>query len=49
VLAQRDLREKLAALGAEVAGGTPKEFADYIAREIPKWSKVVKESGAHVE
>ncbi len=45
-LNQADLRERLAGLGAEVAGGTPGEFADYIAREIPKWAKVVRASGA---
>ena len=48
-LAQPDLRERLAALGAEVRAGTPREFADYIASEIPKWSKVVRESGARIE
>ena len=41
-----DLRERLAALGAEVVAGTPREFADYIAAEIPKWARVVRDSGA---
>ena len=36
-------------LGAEIAGGTPQEFADFIAREIPKWAKVIKDSGARAE
>jgi len=49
VLQMPDVRERLAALGAEVVGGTPKDFADYIAREIPKWTKVVKDSGARAE
>ena len=44
-----DVREKLAGLGAEVIGGTPKEFADHIAREIPKWAKVVKAANVHIE
>ena len=44
-----DLRERLESLGAELAAGTPKDFADYIAREIPKWTKVVKDSGARAE
>jgi len=38
-----------APLGAEVAAGTPKDFSAYIAREIPKWEKVVKDSGAQAE
>jgi len=49
VLEEKDLRERLANLGAEIATGTPKDFADYIAREIPKWAKVVKDSGARPE
>jgi tripartite-type tricarboxylate transporter receptor subunit TctC len=44
-----DIRERLAALGAEIIGGTPKEFADHIQREIPKWAKIIKESGAKPE
>ena len=44
-----DVREKLAGLGAEIVGGTPKDFADHIAREIPKWAKVVKDANVHIE
>jgi tripartite-type tricarboxylate transporter receptor subunit TctC len=49
VLNEKDLVDRLAALGAEVTTGTPRDFADYIAREIPKWSKVVRDSGARAE
>jgi tripartite-type tricarboxylate transporter receptor subunit TctC len=49
VLRLPDLRERLESLGAEIAAGTPQDFADYIAREIPKWTKVVKDSGARAE
>jgi tripartite-type tricarboxylate transporter receptor subunit TctC len=44
-----DLRARLESLGAELATGTPRDFAEYIAREIPKWAKVVKDSGARAE
>jgi tripartite-type tricarboxylate transporter receptor subunit TctC len=48
-LGARDLRERLESLGAELAPGTPQDFGDYIAREIPKWAKVVKDSGARAD
>jgi tripartite-type tricarboxylate transporter receptor subunit TctC len=49
VLKEKELSERLAGLGAEVLTGTPRDFADYIAREIPKWSKVVRDSGARAD
>jgi tripartite-type tricarboxylate transporter receptor subunit TctC len=49
VLKEKDLSERLAGLGAEVLTGSPRDFADYIAREIPKWSKVVRDSGAKAD
>jgi tripartite-type tricarboxylate transporter receptor subunit TctC len=48
-LEEKDLKDRLNSLGAEIATGTPKEFADYIAREIPKWARVVRDSGARAE
>lgn len=44
-----DVRERLAALGAEIIGGTSRAFAEHIQREIPKWAKVIKETGARAE
>jgi tripartite-type tricarboxylate transporter receptor subunit TctC len=44
-----DVRDRLTALGAEIIGGTPKEFADHIQREIPKWAKVIKDAGVWLE
>jgi tripartite-type tricarboxylate transporter receptor subunit TctC len=49
VLQQPDVRDRLTSQGAEVAGGTPKEFADYIQVEIPKWAKVIRDSGAKAD
>ena len=49
ILQMPDVRERLGALGAEIIGGTPKEFADHIQREIPKWAKVIKDAGVRLE
>jgi tripartite-type tricarboxylate transporter receptor subunit TctC len=48
-LATPEAREKLLAQGANAAGGTPEDFARFIAAETAKWQKVVKESGAKVD
>jgi tripartite-type tricarboxylate transporter receptor subunit TctC len=44
-LALADLRAKLVDLGLEGIGGAPDEFAAVIKSGIPKWAKVIKESG----
>jgi len=49
VLRMPDVKEKLGALGAEVVGNTPEQFAAWNRNEIAKWSKAVKNSGAHVD
>ena len=49
VLQMPDIRDRFAALGGEIIGGTPDEFAAYIKKEIPKWTKVVKDSGARAD
>jgi tripartite-type tricarboxylate transporter receptor subunit TctC len=44
VLALPEVKERIAALGAEPVGGTPAEFAAYIARETGKWRSVVQQA-----
>jgi len=38
-----DVRERLTALGTEIAGGTPEQLAAAVASEVQKWSKLVKD------
>ena len=42
ILAQPDMKERLAALGYDVVASTPKEFAARIAAEIVMWGKVIR-------
>jgi len=44
-----ELSKRLADEGADTAGGTPEEFAALIKNDIPRWGKIVKESGAKVD
>jgi len=42
ILAQPDMKERLAALGYDLVASTPKEFAARIAAEIEMWAKVIR-------
>jgi len=48
-LASPEMRERLAAQGADPVGNTPEQFAAFIKSEIDKWAKIVKASGARVD
>lgn len=49
VLKKPDIQQFLTHQGAQIQGGTPERFAAYIKSEIPKWTKVIKDSGASVD
>ena len=38
-----EVRERLTALGTEIAGGTPEALRQTVEREVAKWSRLVKE------
>ncbi len=48
-LAANDARERLGALGGEVAASTPEQFGAFIATEAAKWSKLIKALGLKSE
>ena len=41
-----EVKGKLEALSFEVVASTPEEFRQWIAKEIPRWGKVVRDTGA---
>jgi tripartite-type tricarboxylate transporter receptor subunit TctC len=45
VLGEREVREKMLALGADPSGDTPEEFARFIRADQAKWSRLMKEAG----
>lgn len=49
LLGTRDMRERLAAVGAEPMTSTPQEAAAFLHKEIARWGRVVTESGASAE
>jgi tripartite-type tricarboxylate transporter receptor subunit TctC len=44
-----DLRTKFSDLGMDIVGGSPEQLAAIIRRDIPKWAKVIKDSGAKLD
>ena len=49
ILALPEVKEKIASEGGAAIGGTPQEFTRFLAAELPKWAKLVKESGAKID
>jgi tripartite-type tricarboxylate transporter receptor subunit TctC len=49
VLNDKEVKEKMAAQGAEVWVTTPEQFAAFIKEDLAKWAKIVKASGAQID
>ena len=48
-LAEPDLKTKFAELGMEIVGGTPAQLTAIMKADLPKWAKVIKDSGAKLD
>ena len=46
IIQSSDVRERILGMGADPAISTPAEFSAFIAAELKKWTKVIKDSGA---
>lgn len=49
VLELADVRERLAAIGFEPYAGSADAFGDYLRKEVAKWARVVRETGAKAQ
>ena len=49
IVASRDARERLAAVGADPMTSSPEEAAAFLRQEISRWGRVVVEAGAKAE
>jgi len=49
IVRRPDVDARFAALGVELKGTTPEAFAAHIERELAKWDRIVKQSGAKLD
>jgi tripartite-type tricarboxylate transporter receptor subunit TctC len=45
ILHTAEVRQEMAALGAEPVGDTPEEFAAFLRAETARWGKIIREKG----
>ena len=49
ILRSPEIQQKLEGMQFELVAGTPEQFAQWIQSEIPRWGKVIKDTGAKAE
>ena len=49
ILKQPEIRAKLEQMEFDVVASSPRQFADWIQTEIPRWGKVIKDTGAKAD
>jgi tripartite-type tricarboxylate transporter receptor subunit TctC len=48
-LESKDAQDRLAGVGCEPFKSTPEQFATLVREDLPRWARIVKESGATVD
>jgi tripartite-type tricarboxylate transporter receptor subunit TctC len=48
-LKSKDVSERLTGEAAEIVGGTPREFAEFLKAEIAKWAGVIRKAKVRIE
>ncbi|PUE07012.1 LacI family transcriptional regulator [Limnohabitans sp. T6-5] len=48
-LESKDAQERLAGVGCEPYKSTPEQFAQLVRDDLPRWAKIVKDSGATID
>ena len=49
IIATPEIRSRLEAMEFDIVSSTPQYFADWIQSEIPRWGKVIRETGTKAE
>jgi len=49
ILALPDVKAKLEAMEFDIVASTPKQFSEWIQAEIPRWGKVIRDTGTKAE
>ncbi|RYY57185.1 MAG: tripartite tricarboxylate transporter substrate binding protein, partial [Comamonadaceae bacterium] len=49
IIRSPEITARLQEMEFEVVAGTPEQFGGWIRSEIPRWGKVIKETGAKAE
>jgi len=49
ILATPEMKKRMVEFGAEIGGGTPEDFASFIASEIKRYEEIVRISGAKLD
>jgi tripartite-type tricarboxylate transporter receptor subunit TctC len=43
------VQERLAGVGCEAYKSTPEQFAQLVRDDLPRWARIVKDSGATID